>query len=235
MVTSIAHVWFNAYFEGGHEGHDSGVFEIEWEAMDGIKGSLRKGTRALDRLKVVWKYAKQEGDGGPVERIITEPAKGEPVQEGQPADWRGVDDTEVRPADGIDSGRKGAAALTMGAMINQGATTLGKELGLRKAQPESADVSRASSVKGESTSSQVSGDAQRVEHSEDEGVKPFVPEDEQADSQDGASDQEVEGRQDTKTGHRMEAGLAKAAFVISKMKPSRDKADKEGEGKKNEA
>jgi protein-tyrosine phosphatase len=235
MVTSIAHVWFNAYFEGGHEGHDSGVFEIEWEAMDGIKGSLRKGTRALDRLKVVWKYAKQEGDGGPVERIITEPAKGEPVQEGQPADWRGVDDTEVRPADGIDSGRKGAAALTMGAMINQGATTLGKELGLRKAQPESADVSRASSVKGESTSSQVSGDAQRVEHSEDEGVKPFVPEDEQADSQDGASDQEVEGRQDTKTGHRMEAGLAKAALVISKMKPSRHKADKEGEGKKNEA
>ncbi|ETI28462.1 hypothetical protein G647_00911 [Cladophialophora carrionii CBS 160.54] len=234
MVTAIAHVWFNAYFEGGHEGHDSGIFEIEWEAMDGIKGSSRKGTKALDRLKVVWKYAKQEGEGGPVERIITQPEKGEPVPEEQPADWRGVDDTEVRPADGVDSGRKGAAALTMGAMINQGATTLGKELGLRKSQPESADVSRASSVKDESTSGQVSSDAQRVEHAEDEGVKPFVPEDEATDSR-GATNPEVEGRQDTKTGHRMEAGLAKAALVISKMKPPRDKADKEGEGQKDDA
>ena len=51
VVTSIAHVWFNAYFEGGHDGHDSGVFEIEWDAMDGIKGSARKGTRALEKLK----------------------------------------------------------------------------------------------------------------------------------------------------------------------------------------
>ncbi|EXJ64521.1 hypothetical protein A1O7_00857 [Cladophialophora yegresii CBS 114405] len=234
MVTAIAHVWFNAYFEGGHEGHDSGIFEIEWEAMDGIKGSSRKGTKALDRLKVVWKYAKQEGDGGTVERIITEPEKGEPVPEGKPADWRGVDDTEVRPIDGVDSGRKGAAALTMGAVINQGANTLGKELGLRKSHPESADVSRASSVKDESTSGQVSSDVHRVEHSEDEGVKPFVPEDEAADSH-GATNPKAGGRQDTKTGHMMEAGLAKAALVISKMKPSSDKADKKEERKKDDA
>jgi protein-tyrosine phosphatase len=28
MVTSLAHVWFNAYFEDGHIGADSAVFEI---------------------------------------------------------------------------------------------------------------------------------------------------------------------------------------------------------------
>ncbi|KAI5781396.1 protein-tyrosine phosphatase-like protein [Geopyxis carbonaria] len=53
LVTSIAHVWFNAYFEGG-QGVDSGVFEVSWEEMDGIKGSFKKGLRALDKLQVVW-------------------------------------------------------------------------------------------------------------------------------------------------------------------------------------
>ena len=218
MVTAIAHVWFNAYFEGGHEGHDSGVFEIEWEAMDGIKGSARKGTKALDRLKVVWKYAKQEGEDAPIERVLAEPAKGQPVPEAEPADWRGVDDTEVRPTDGVDSGRKGAAALTMGAMVNQGVNTLSKELGLRKSQPDSANVSRASSVKGETTADQVDTDAQRVDDSEDQGVKPFVPEQRTVDSLDGALDQGVEGRQDTKAGHMMEMGMAKVAQMLSKMR-----------------
>jgi hypothetical protein len=59
VVTSIAHIWFNPYFEGGAE-HDSGVFETEWDAMDGIKGSARKGIRALDKLKVVWRYPAAE-------------------------------------------------------------------------------------------------------------------------------------------------------------------------------
>lgn len=53
LVTSIAHVWFNAYFEGGRE-VASGVFEVAWEEMDGIKGSFKKGLRALDKLQVVW-------------------------------------------------------------------------------------------------------------------------------------------------------------------------------------
>ena len=86
VVTSIAHVWFNAYFEGGHEGHESGVFEIEWDAMDGIKGSARKGTRALEKLKVVWKYTDQPG----VERIISQPKQGEPVHESEPAKLDGT-------------------------------------------------------------------------------------------------------------------------------------------------
>ncbi|KIX97001.1 uncharacterized protein Z520_07115 [Fonsecaea multimorphosa CBS 102226] len=234
MVTAIAHVWFNAYFEGGHEGHSSGVFEIEWDAMDGIKGSSRKGTRALDRLKVVWQYAKQEGDGASMERIITEPEKGEPVPEGQPANWQGETDEEAQPADGVDSGRKGGTALTISATINQGASTLGKELGLRKSHPDSANVSRASSVKGESTTSDMGSAAQRVEESEDQGVKQCGPEGEDL-SYDGSSDPEGGSRQDTKAGHRMEAGMAKVAHVISKMKPSQDKAAEKGEGTDHQA
>ncbi|KAK0353588.1 Telomerase protein component 1 [Friedmanniomyces endolithicus] len=54
MLSSVAHVWFNTFFEGrgpeqGGRADDSGVFEMEWEGMDGIKGSSRKGTRAFDR------------------------------------------------------------------------------------------------------------------------------------------------------------------------------------------
>ena len=83
MVTSVAHVWFNTFFEGrgperlaehqqalerrGNNNdkladdvprgpEDSGVFEIKWEDMDGIKGSARKGARALDKLAVVWEF-----------------------------------------------------------------------------------------------------------------------------------------------------------------------------------
>ncbi|KIX06525.1 uncharacterized protein Z518_04501 [Rhinocladiella mackenziei CBS 650.93] len=178
MVTSVAHVWFNAYFEGGHEGHDSGVFEIEWDAMDGIKGSSRKGTKALDRLKVVWKYAKSD-DGAPLEQVITEPGKGEPVPENQPANWRGEEDEEFRPADGVDSGRTGGSALTMSATVHQGARTLGKELGLRESEPDSADLSRASSVKEEMNleEPEKSSEMQRSEPSfSDEGVKACGPE-----------------------------------------------------------
>lgn len=117
MVTAVAHVWFNAYFEGrGPEqdgrADDEGVFEIDWDAMDGIKGSSRKGTRAFDRMAVVWKVADQEA--GPIGVIIREPAEGEEVLESTPAQWT------QDPAEG-------------------------KRLGLRAAAAESAAVSRASS------------------------------------------------------------------------------------------
>ncbi|KKK22050.1 hypothetical protein AOCH_003464 [Aspergillus ochraceoroseus] len=95
MVTSIAHVWFNTYFEGGDK-HDSGVFEIEWDALDGIKGTTKKGIRALDRLNVVWRYASPSTPGGAnagaaEASIITEPKPGEPIPESHPADWRLLD------------------------------------------------------------------------------------------------------------------------------------------------
>ncbi|KAL2832958.1 protein-tyrosine phosphatase-like protein [Aspergillus cavernicola] len=100
MVTSVAHVWFNPYFEGGDK-YDSGVFELDWEAMDGIKGTSRKGIKALDRVKVLWRYAEpQPGDetrDGSVENkgrkssggdVITEPRPGEPIPETTVTDWR---------------------------------------------------------------------------------------------------------------------------------------------------
>ena len=124
MVTAVAHVWFNIFFEGqGPEKNgqpdDSGVFEIDWDAMDGVKGSSRKGTRAFDRLAVVWKAAEVEGAPG-IE--INEPADGEPVKEMKPADWHGVKDT------GDDSD---------------------KQLGLRAEKATSAIISRASSVRSQ--------------------------------------------------------------------------------------
>ena len=140
MVTSVAHVvrnfldnsqvvlltsqqWFNAFFEGqgpengGFAGSD-GVFEIEWEAMDGIRGSSRKGTRSLDRLAVVWRALDGEREG--ITQIIREPEQGEPVPETRPADWKGS-----------DGGYEG----------------LGRDLGLRVQSPSSADASKASSIK----------------------------------------------------------------------------------------
>ena len=123
MVTSVAHVWFNAYFEGhGSENpgvaSNDGVFEIDWDAMDGIKGSSRKGTRSLDRVAIVWRAL----DGGKegVTQIIRQPRRGEPVAEMRPADWKGS-----------ECGYDG----------------MGRDLGLRVQSPSSADVSKASSIK----------------------------------------------------------------------------------------
>lgn len=88
MVTSVAHVWFNAFFEA-HAGASTGSFAIDWEKMDGIKGSTRKGTQALDRVKVVWR-ARSGGDvnGEETERRIRQPEPGEEVREVKAADWK---------------------------------------------------------------------------------------------------------------------------------------------------
>ncbi|KAL2020444.1 hypothetical protein VTK56DRAFT_8410 [Thermocarpiscus australiensis] len=100
MVTAVAHVWFNAFFEGhgpeqGGKADESGVFEIDWDKMDGIKGSSQKGTKALDRLSVVWRVA------GPGERAaeeeetasagvaIEEPGVDSPIPQMRPANWKG--------------------------------------------------------------------------------------------------------------------------------------------------
>lgn len=140
MVTSVAHVWFNTFFESQHSSTsshdfvdaatektdppvnstlpDSGVFEINWEAMDGIKGSARKGTRALDRLAVVWRAVEDTNDEHT--KIITEPARGESVPESKPADWKNAN--------------------------KDSAASIGKDLGLRTENPASASVSKASSA-----------------------------------------------------------------------------------------
>lgn len=132
MVTAVAHVWFNAYFEGNGPERDGrpethGVFEIDWDKMDGIKGSSRKGTRAADRIAVVWRSVVPEGEadeapGGKVAGDeIDEPAAGSPVPQMEPADWKG--DNAEDPAQD-------------------------KKLGLRVSSPDSAEVSRASSILG---------------------------------------------------------------------------------------
>lgn len=78
MVTAVAHFWFNCFFEGQGPEQDgkpneSGIFEIDWDKMDGIKGSSKKGAKALDRLAVVWKaYLPDiENDKRP-EEVVTE-------------------------------------------------------------------------------------------------------------------------------------------------------------------
>jgi len=121
MVTSVAHVWFNVFFEGRgpeQEGEptDSGVFEIEWDAMDGLKGSSRKGTRAFDRLAVLWRSV-PDNVQQTTSHVIREPGEGEGVGGLQPANW------------------KGDAATP----------SLGRNLGLRPSDPGSAPLSRANS------------------------------------------------------------------------------------------
>lgn len=120
MVTAVAHVWFNAFFEdrGAEQGgrpNDSGVFAIDWDAMEGIKGSSRKGSRALDRLAVVWRAARAAAG-----EEIVEPPEGQPVPQLQAADWAGGNAEGPRAE---------------------------PDLGLRVQSPASADVSRASSFR----------------------------------------------------------------------------------------
>ncbi|RYP53867.1 hypothetical protein DL769_010442 [Monosporascus sp. CRB-8-3] len=160
MVTAVAHVWFNAFFEGrgpeqGGNADNSGVFEIDWDKMDGIKGSSQKGTRAADRIAVVWRAvsAPSEKPAGKAEReaegeeggvkakeeaeaaeaaeaegeVIEEPGPGDRVPQARPADWKG-------PGGGEEG------------VVNPDAE---RRLGLRVQSPDSAEVSRASSIRGE--------------------------------------------------------------------------------------
>ncbi|KNG80868.1 dual specificity phosphatase, catalytic domain protein [Aspergillus nomiae NRRL 13137] len=178
MVTSIAHVWFNAYFEGGDK-QDSGVFEAEWDTLDGIKGTSRKGVRALDRLKVVWRYPPSEPETKNSEtaptpgQIITEPKPGEPMFESHAADWRGQDPEEQKaardqeniptrapdvpehPKESKEDANPILAGLSTATSNAAAAATtsvqmLSKDLGLRRQTDESKDVSLAESEDNES-------------------------------------------------------------------------------------
>ena len=167
MVTSVAHVWFNAFFESQYSStsqpdngtpsdhananslHDSGVFEISWEAMDGIKGSARKGTRALDRLAVVWRAAPESTERLP--KIITEPSVGQPVPESKAADWKKAN-------------------------IKVAAESLGKDLGLRTESLSSANVSKASSTTDLSNATLA---AERSDSDSEAGIKAHGPQGEE--------------------------------------------------------
>lgn len=155
MVTSVAHVWFNPYFEGGAD-HDSGVFEIEWDAMDGIKGSARKGIRALDKLKVVWRYPPPEsvpdkGKGKAKEEVsaegrpISEPKPGDPIHESGPADWRGLSKNEKENRQSSETPSQKSTAASVSDKTKELGHVLEKGLGLRKQTDDSKDVSLAGS------------------------------------------------------------------------------------------
>ncbi|KAK4166694.1 putative phosphoinositide 3-phosphate phosphatase [Cladorrhinum sp. PSN259] len=130
MVTAVAHVWFNVFFEGNGpeqagKADDSGVFEIDWDKMDGIKGSSKRGTRACDRISVVWRVVGAPATEDEINKsgvVINEPGEVEPIPQLKPADWKGGK-TEDPNAD--------------------------RHLGLRVEDPESASVSKASSIKSQ--------------------------------------------------------------------------------------
>ncbi|KAL7910442.1 phosphatases II [Trichoderma velutinum] len=152
MVTAVAYVWFNAFFEGNGpekqgKADKNGVFEIEWDALDGVKGSSRKGMRAFDRMSVVWRFA---DSGEPkAEEEVVEPKEGEPVPQTKAADWKGTDNPKPPGAE--------------------------KDLGLRQQSPLSADISRASSIKSvEGTVNQTHGQGADIDK-DLEGLKRSGP------------------------------------------------------------
>lgn len=152
MVTSVSHVWFNCFFEGNgpeQNGHpdNSGVFELEWEKLDGIKGSGRKGTKCFNKVAVVWK-ALDHGE----EEIIREPAEGEPVPMAHAADWTGKGGTgEPQQQE--------------------------KDVGLRVTSPASESVSRANSTRSNKEQPGTAGTAEQVTDDMDElaGVQSHIP------------------------------------------------------------
>ena len=206
MVTSVAHVWFNVFFEGLQAApsdmekpriESSGIFEIQWDAMDGIKGSSRKGTRALDRVAVVWRVLDEQ------EQEIKEPQPGEEVPEMQAAEWQG--DNEVKQG---DSEKK-------------------RDLGLRVETPtaQSTDISRASSIRS-AGETQKRGGSNGFEGDSDyedsmKGVEVGVRGgggggDKRASLETSHDKPNLDG--DDAGDHREKAGLGRVAGIVSEMR-----------------
>ena len=177
MVTAVAHVWFNAYFESqcphnkanldqpSESTNDkaepcdlknpplSGVFSTNWDAMDGIKGSSRKGTRAFDRMSVVWRAASSSTDPAPstetepnatLPKLITQPTLGAPVEQTGPSD-------------------KDASSR----LLSPDSPKITKNLGLRIESPQSTDISRSNSP--------ASADVEKVDDDiAEKGLRPFL-------------------------------------------------------------
>lgn len=205
MVTSVAHVWFNTFFEGrGPENHGNamtdGVFEIEWDHMDGIKGSPRKGVRALDRLALVWRTIDAEAGG--LTKIITEPKAGEQVPQTHAADWKGAHHAAE------------VAALS-------------KDLGLRTESPASRSVSKASSTTSAKAANQDDDPATGVRAHGPLGEQhiPLQPTDLNSLDFNGASDSshptespQLQTSPDSKP--IKEIGIAPTSNIINSMKKS---------------
>lgn len=141
MVTSVAHVWFNTFFEGNGPEQDGvpddhGVFVLDWDKLDGIKGSSQKGSRAAEKVSVVWRHVRDDKEKGedkkPKPEVAVQPPAG--VAAGIIDSPSTPDVPQMRPADWQGNNREDPDA--------------NKHLGLRREAPDSAGVSRASSVVG---------------------------------------------------------------------------------------
>lgn len=166
MVTSVAHVWFNVFFEGnGPEKQPaskqpppahpdaSGVFTIDWEAMDGIKGSSRKGVQAFNKIAVVWRVvgeaAHNGGDSSEAHELQSGPGEG------------------VEAADPHGQSRK---PRDEGRSANIGG--MAQDLGLRAERADGADVGKASSVRSDhGMSAPTQGTAIEEEGEDDDSFK----------------------------------------------------------------
>ncbi|KAI9731172.1 MAG: Telomerase protein component 1 [Cirrosporium novae-zelandiae] len=202
LITSIAHVWFNAYFEGqgpekNGQPETSGVFEIPWEALDGIKGSGRKGTRAFERVMVVW-MVRPEAKG----EEVREPAVGETVVESGAVDWAGGEDRSR--GRGFEGGVEG-------------------KLGLRMQTPEDGP-SRESSVErtGETTDTEAAIEADEESDSEKVVARLDAGEDEMLNGNDGGENAgKGEGGKGGKGGIK-NIGLAAVAGIVKGLRGDRD-------------
>lgn len=158
MVTAVAHVWFNAFFEGrgpeqDGEADGSGVFEIEWDKMDGLKGSSRKGTRAANRISVVWKAVDTPG---PVP-VVNEPGEGSPVPQMRPANWKG--ETDDVPQAGLKLGLRTEESGSEG--VSTASSIKSQEMGTEKDSEAAAAYAKSSddeSLKGVKSSDPLGGD-----------------------------------------------------------------------------
>lgn len=158
MVTAVAHVWFNAFFEGrgpeqDGEADESGVFEIEWDKMDGLKGSSRKGTRAANRISVVWKAV---GTPGPVP-VVNEPGEGSPVPQMRPANWKG--ETNDVPQAGLKLGLRTDESGSEG--VSTASSIKSQDMGTEKDSEAAAAYEKSSddeSLKGVKSSGPLGGD-----------------------------------------------------------------------------
>jgi protein-tyrosine phosphatase len=170
MVTAVAHVWFNTFFEGGGPEKDgqpdnSGVFEIEWDKMDGIKGSSQKGTRAYERLSVVWRYADESNAGKQPEKSTTAASCLPEVEVSQAMEVGDGPVPQMRPANWKGGNDEDPDAL--------------KHLGLRVEDPNSANASKASSLKnvdiGDSSQGPEPGDGTGKDNESLRAVKTSGP------------------------------------------------------------
>ncbi|KAK6525802.1 Telomerase protein component 1 [Arthrobotrys megalospora] len=103
FVSALAHCWWNCYFEGGGADITSGVFTQEWDKMDGLKGTLKKGIRIFDKVQIVWKVVEDLES-----HTIGEPGPGEPVEGTHKASENRGETTQMDPLSNRDLGLRPA-------------------------------------------------------------------------------------------------------------------------------